>query len=118
MCFDTKYFPKKGVEMSGTTEYVVKGGTNLYPTCADAFKGTGIDTIGVLGWGSQGPAQAQNLRDTLEGSGITVSIGLRKGSSSYKDAEAVGFTEKDGTLGDMYEITKKSDLLIILIYFI
>ena len=74
--FDTKYFPKKGVEMSGTTEYVVKGGTNLYPTCADAFKGTGIDTIGVLGWGSQGPAQAQNLRDTLEGSGITVSIGL------------------------------------------
>ena len=113
--FDTKYFPKKGVDMSGTTEYVVKGGTNLYPTCAEAFKGTGIETIGVLGWGSQGPAQAQNLRDTLEGSGITVSIGLRKGSSSYKDAEAVGFTEKDGTLGDMYEITKKSDLLIILI---
>jgi len=113
--FETKFFPKKAVEMSGTTEYVVKGGTNLYPTCADAFKGTGIETIGVLGWGSQGPAQAQNLRDTLEGSGISVSIGLRKGSASYKDAEAVGFSESDGTLGDMYDIASKSDLVIILI---
>jgi len=34
------------------------------------------------------PAQAQNLRDSLEvaGSDITVSIGLREGSSSFAEA--------------------------------
>lgn len=113
--FDTKFFPKKAVDMAGTVEYVVKGGTHLYPTTAEAFAASGIKKIGVIGWGSQGPAQAQNLRDTLEGSDISVSIGLRKGSASFKDAEAVGFSEKDGTLGDMYDVVSQSDLVIILI---
>jgi hypothetical protein len=31
--FNTKFFPKEAVPMSGATEYVVKGGTHLYPTC-------------------------------------------------------------------------------------
>ena len=29
--FTTKFFPKDAVNMAGTTEYVVKGGTHLYP---------------------------------------------------------------------------------------
>ena len=44
-------------------------------------------TIAVLGYGSQGHAQAQNLRD----SGLKVIIGLREGSHSWKTAEADGF---------------------------
>ncbi len=44
-------------------------------------------TIAVLGYGSQGHAQAQNLRD----SGLEVIIGLREGSRSWKTAEADGF---------------------------
>lgn len=43
--------------------------------------------IAVLGYGSQGHAQAQNLKD----SGLDVIIGLREGSSSRKKAEADGF---------------------------
>ena len=115
MNFETKFFQKDAVEMAGTTEYVVKGGTHLYPKVAEVFKAQGIKKIGVIGWGSQAPAQAQNLADTIEGSGITVSIGLRKGSKSFKDAEAVGFSEAKGTLGDMYDIIKQSDLVILLI---
>lgn len=65
--------------MAGTTEYVVKGGTHLYPKCGEVFKAQGIKKIGVIGWGSQAPAQAQNLADTIEGSGIKVTIGLREG---------------------------------------
>jgi hypothetical protein len=65
-------------QLSGTTEYLVKGGNHLYSKVPAAFEG--IETIGVIGWCSQGPAQAQNLRDTLEGSGIKVKIGLRTGS--------------------------------------
>ncbi len=44
-------------------------------------------TVAVIGYGSQGHAHANNLRD----SGITVIIGLRKGGSSWPKAEAAGF---------------------------
>ncbi|KAJ0447235.1 putative ketol-acid reductoisomerase (NADP(+)) [Helianthus annuus] len=65
----------------------------------------GIKQIGVTGWGSQGPTQAQNLRDSLAEakSDIVVKIGLRKGSSSFNEARAAGFSEESGTLGDIYE---------------
>ena len=36
--------------MSGTTEYIVKGGTHLYPSCGKAFQAVGIKKIGVIGW--------------------------------------------------------------------
>ena len=101
--------------MAGMTEYVVKGGTSLYPTCVQAFRNAGIQNIGVIGWGSQAPAQAQNLVDTLAGSSIKVSVGLRAGSSSFADARAVGFSEEKGTLGEMFDVIKQSDLVILLI---
>jgi ketol-acid reductoisomerase len=47
-------------------------------------------TIAVIGYGSQGHAQAQNLND----SGVNVVVGLRKSSSSWAQAEADGLTVK------------------------
>jgi len=47
-------------------------------------------TIAVIGYGSQGHAQAQNLHD----SGINVVVGLRKDSSSWTKAEADGLNVK------------------------
>ena len=44
-------------------------------------------TIAVLGYGSQGHAQAQNMRD----SGLNVIIGLRPESKSVQDAKDYGF---------------------------
>lgn len=44
-------------------------------------------TIAVIGYGSQGHAQAQNMKD----SGLNVIIGLRDGSSSVAQAKADGF---------------------------
>ncbi len=43
-------------------------------------------TIAVMGFGSQGHAQAQNLAD----SGIDVVVGLREGSRNWANAEAAG----------------------------
>ncbi len=43
-------------------------------------------TIAVIGYGSQGHAQAMNLRD----SGLDVVVGLRKGGRSWKKAESDG----------------------------
>ncbi|MBA1341832.1 MAG: ketol-acid reductoisomerase [ANME-2 cluster archaeon] len=47
-------------------------------------------TIAVIGYGSQGHAQAQNLND----SGINVVVGLRKDSSSWAQVKADGLTVK------------------------
>ena len=42
-------------------------------------------------------------------------VGLREGSGSWKEAEAAGFSKADGTLGEMYEVISKSDLVVLLI---
>ncbi|XP_075670780.1 ketol-acid reductoisomerase, chloroplastic [Castanea sativa] len=113
--FDTKVFNKEKVNLAGHDEYIVRGGRDLFPLLPEAFKG--IKQIGVIGWGSQGPAQAQNLRDSLveAKSDIVVKIGLRKGSRSFAEARAAGFTEESGTLGDIYETVSGSDLVLLLI---
>ncbi len=63
-------------------------------------------TIAVLGYGSQGHAQAQNLKD----SGLKVIIGLKKDSKSKETAQKDGF--------DVYETSeavKKGDIIQVLI---
>ncbi|KAI3945924.1 hypothetical protein MKW98_007273 [Papaver atlanticum] len=113
--FETSVFYKEKVTLAGNDEYVVRGGRHLFHLMPEAFKG--ITQIGVIGWGSQACAQAQNLRDSLTEarSNIVVKIGLRKGSRSFAKARAVGFTEETGTLGDIYETVAESDLVLLLI---
>ncbi|VFQ92825.1 unnamed protein product [Cuscuta campestris] len=113
--FETSVFNKEKITLAGQDEYIVRGGRDLFNLLPDAFKG--IKQIGVIGWGSQGPAQAQNLRDSLAEakSDILVKIGLRKGSSSCDEARAAGFTEENGTLGDIWETVSGSDLVLLLI---
>lgn len=113
--FKSNVFQSQEVTFADTKETIVKGGRDLFPLLPKAFEG--IKNIGVIGWGSQAPAQAQNLRDSLKeaGSDITVSIGLRPGSSSFNEAKGCGFSEADGTLGEMFDVIKKSDLVILLI---
>lgn len=56
--------------------------------------------IAVIGYASQGPAHANNLRTSLKASGVDlpVQVALREGSATRELAIADGFTEKDGTL--------------------
>lgn len=111
--FSSKVFQVDTMEVDGTKEQIVKGGRNLLPLLPKAF--AGIKQIGVIGWGSQGPAQAQNLRDSLEGTGIAVKVGLRPGSGSMTEARKAGFSEDKGTLGEMFQVAKESDLVLLLI---
>lgn len=62
-------------------------------------------TIAVIGYGSQGHGQAQNLRD----SGLSVVVGLRKGKS-WDTAVADGFE-----VLSVAEAVKKSDFIQILL---
>jgi ketol-acid reductoisomerase len=68
----------------------------------------------VIGWGPQGCAQAQNLRDSL-GDAVRVVVGLREHSTSWDTAITAGFTLEDGTLGEMYRAIGNSDMVILLI---
>src|SRR5438045_5375219 len=111
--FSSKIFQVDTLPLEGHTEQVVKGGRHLFSLLPKAF--AGVKQIGVIGWGSQGPAQSQNLRESLEGSGIRVKVGLRGGSSSMKEAEAAGFSEADGTLGEMFAVVRESDMVLLLI---
>ncbi len=62
-------------------------------------------TIAILGYGSQGHAHAQNLRD----SGHTVIIGLRPGSGSQPKAEGAGFR-----VYETAEAARRGDIVMIL----
>lgn len=113
LSFSSKVFQVDKLELQGHVEQIVRGGRHLLPLLPKAFEG--IRQIGVIGWGSQGPAQAQNLRDSLAGTDIRVKVGLRPGSSSAAQAASVGFTEQNGTLGEMFQVIRESDLVLLLI---
>ncbi|MGD8743427.1 MAG: ketol-acid reductoisomerase [Granulosicoccaceae bacterium] len=61
--------------------------------------------VAVIGYGSQGHAHANNLKD----SGVDVTVGLRSGSASAAKAEASGLTVKD-----VPEAVAGADLVMIL----
>jgi ketol-acid reductoisomerase len=63
-------------------------------------------TVAIVGYGSQGHAHAQNLRD----SGISVVIGLYAGAPSGKVATADGFT-----VLTVDEATKQADIIMLLV---
>src|SRR6478609_7030622 len=113
LTFTSKIFTIEKLDFGKESEQVVKGGRNLFPLLPKAF--AGVKQIGVIGWGSQGPAQAQNLRDSLVGTGIKVKVGLRAGSSSMEEARKADFTEQNGTLGEMFAVIKESDISLLLI---
>jgi len=111
--FSSNVFDIETVNLAGTREYILRGGRKLFDKLPLAFKD--IKTIGVIGWGSQGPAQAQNLRDSLVHTHLKVRVGLRTQSKSITAAEAAGFHQSDGSLGEMFEVIHDSDLVILLI---
>jgi ketol-acid reductoisomerase len=111
--FQTDVFDKQYINLNDTREGIVVGGRHLFERLPRAFEG--VNQIGVIGWGPQASAQAQNLRDSLAGSDLKVVVGLREGSASFDAARAAGFSEADGTLGEMFEVIRACDMVLLLI---
>jgi ketol-acid reductoisomerase len=63
-------------------------------------------TIAVIGYGSQGAGQAQNLHD----SGLDVIVGVRKGGESWEEAKSDGLS-----VMTMADAAKKGDLIQMLV---
>ena len=62
-------------------------------------------TIGIIGFGSQGHAHAQNLRD----SGCQVIVAEAKGSLAWRDAQGAGFRVLEAA-----EVGKEADIVVML----
>lgn len=69
----------------------------------DLLKGK---TVAVIGYGSQGHAHAQNLKE----SGVNVLVGLYDGSKSWAKAEEAGLKVKTA-----FDAAKEADIIMILI---
>jgi ketol-acid reductoisomerase len=63
-------------------------------------------TVAIIGYGSQGHAHAQNLRD----SGVSVIVALHEGSKSRETAEGDGFA-----VYSVSEASKRADIIMFLI---
>ena len=62
--------------------------------------------VSIIGYGSQGHAHAQNLRD----SGVSVTVGLRKGGASWSKAESAGLHVRE-----VADAVKDADVVMILL---
>ncbi|MFN7834506.1 MAG: ketol-acid reductoisomerase [Burkholderiaceae bacterium] len=62
--------------------------------------------VTILGYGSQGHAHAQNLKD----SGVNVTVGLRAGGPSWEKAQQAGLTVKE-----MDRAVENADLVMVLL---
>ncbi|RTL28841.1 MAG: ketol-acid reductoisomerase [Burkholderiales bacterium] len=62
--------------------------------------------VAIIGYGSQGHAHAQNLRD----SGVNVVVGLRKGGASWNKVEAAGIK-----VAEVNDAVKSADVVMILL---
>jgi ketol-acid reductoisomerase len=61
--------------------------------------------VSIIGYGSQGHAHANNLKD----SGVDVTVGLREGSTSAAKAEQAGLTVKS-----IEEAVASADVVMVL----
>ncbi|MCL2658472.1 MAG: ketol-acid reductoisomerase [Betaproteobacteria bacterium] len=62
--------------------------------------------VSIVGYGSQGHAHAQNLRD----SGVNVTVGLRKGGASWTKAEGAGLK-----VAEIADAVRNADVVMILL---
>ena len=69
----------------------------------DLLKGK---TIGIIGFGSQGHAHAQNLRD----SGCQVIVAEAKGTEGWKNAQKAGFEAAAAA-----EVAKQASIIVMLV---
>tara|TARA_Y200000002_G_C22655259_1_gene653197 strand:- start:223 stop:1731 length:1509 start_codon:yes stop_codon:yes gene_type:complete len=102
------------IKLNNRGENIIKGGHHKFHLLEKGLQG--IKQIGIIGWGSQAPAQYQNINDSLRSinSNITVKVGLRENSNSYnKVLNTKGVNEFN--IGEMYDVLNESDMNIILI---
>ncbi|KAG0464111.1 hypothetical protein HPP92_020180 [Vanilla planifolia] len=108
--FETSVFKKEKINLAGHEEV---GGS--FRLVARGVQGNQADRCNRLGLAGPCSSTKPEGFTGVAQSDIVVKIGLRKGSSSFEEARAAGFTEENGTLGDIWKTISGSDLVLLLI---
>ena len=95
------------INFGGTVEEVVTREEFPMEKAVDVLRN---ETIAIIGYGVQGPAQALNLRDN----GFNVIVGQRKGSKTWDKAVAHGWVPGE-TLFEIVEAVKKGTIIQFLL---
>lgn len=95
------------INFGGTIEEVVTREEFPMEKAVELLNG---ETIAILGYGVQGPAQSLNLRDN----GFNVIVGQRKGSKSWTKAIQHGWVPEE-TLFDMEEASRRATIIQFLL---
>ena len=95
------------IDFGGTMEEVITSDEFSLEKAREILKN---ETIAILGYGVQGPAQALNLRDN----GFSVIIGQLEGDSFWNKAIADGFVPGE-TLFPIAEAAKKGTIIMVLL---
>lgn len=95
------------INFGGTREEVVTREEFPMEKARDVLRD---ETIAILGYGVQGPAQSLNLRDN----GFNVIVGQRKGSKSWNKAIQHGWVPGE-SLFDMEEATRRGTIIQFLL---
>ncbi len=95
------------INFGGTIEEVVTREEFPMEKALDVLKD---ETIAIIGYGVQGPAQALNLRDN----GFNVIVGQRKGSKTWDKAVAHGWVPGE-TLFEINEAAKRGTIIQFLL---
>ena len=115
--FDSEIFRDqlRQIEIAGVHETVMYAGDRNPLLLAEALGDVG--QIAIVGYKSQGPAHAMNLRESLAvaGSDTRVVLALRDGSPTIAQAQRDGFTYDNGTLKTPEKAIATSDLFTMLI---
>ena len=74
--FTSEVFDVENVSLAGCEESILRGGRDKFGLLKNAFEG--VKTIGVVGWGSQGPAQVSTAKEnpTANPNALVASITL------------------------------------------
>ena len=109
--FSTKIFKTSRLDFYNRSEKIVKNTKENFNLIEDGFRN--INSIGVIGWGSQAPAQTLNLKDSLKNTYINIKVGVRENSHSISNIKKSGI--KENNIGNIDNIVKDSDLILYLI---
>lgn len=109
-CISSKVYQIDTINLNNSSEKIIKGGSDKFSLLSRGFNG--IKQIGIIGWGSQAPSQALNLKESLQiaGSDINIKIGLRENSKSVEQVR-----ENNLEVDSIEAVLSESDLNIVLI---
>ena len=112
--FESKIFSKDVIDLHGHKEFIVRGGRDPLRSSSQGLRGRKADRRDRLGVTGAGPSPKPSLTRSREPTSASRLVYVRD-RARWSHAREAGFDEDSGTLGEMYQVIRESDLVLLLI---